>query len=330
MKKSVNILGVVFLIILVIGVFFKKLHLAGAGILTTTGIFLFIAVYFPLFILSLKKQMKAEGSSINSVLMLLGFTGITGLTFGVLAKIMHWPGANIGLWGGAGVLSLALLLYITFSSGDKVRFSMISVLIVIIILGTISFNSFRMGNIRPISDAYSISKTSFSETSRLLWLECEKIMNNQVLHDSTLVDPALRNDLMKMHALVQETDLCIGSIIEKIRNVENSEEYLKQQETKYGYMNERIYSILSAEDGLPELDRKINKYRNLIESLKNSEKEEMVKLSASLKQPFSYEGSELIYNYIGINQLAYNETLNSMFLWKSKIWETEYLIISRL
>ena len=328
MKKSVNIFGLLFVLMLITGVIFKKFHMAGAGVLVTSGIFFFVTIYLPMFIISLRKQMMAERSGMSTIFLLTGSVGIVGLIFGILAKIMHWPGAAIGLWGGTGVLILALLLFILFKSGKTEKISMISVLIVIIILGTFSFNTFRSGNIRSFHDAYSITGTSFSETSKLFWNECEMIIQQKVIADTTGISPSLKTNLLKMHTAAQEIDLHIGQLIEKIRRAESQFANLDDPAEQDEKIRWSLFTILSTEKGISDLDIKIKNFQDLLLLLDGFEMEKRLEFSKELDIPFNYRESDLIYQYLGPNSYESEPVLNGLFLWKSKIWETEFKILS--
>ncbi len=330
MKKSVNIAGVVFLMILFTGIIFKRSHFPGAGILTTLGIFLFITVYLPVFLISLSKQMKSEGSRINKLLLFLGSPGIIILSFGILSKIMHWPGAYIGLWGGIGLISFSLLLYLLINRKANEKISMISVLIVIILLGSFSFNTFRMGNIRSMGDAYAINGAAFSESSGIFRKECEFLVKEKVLSDTTILSPANRNEILKLHSLVQETDIVIGKMIENLRIAENSGFYMQSSPQKSGTMSEIHTDIILGEEGLVAMDREISAYKTFISSIKEVNAEEKDALKAKLVYPFEHQDSGLLFKYLGAYNLSPDICVNTLLLWKSKIWETEYQILEMM
>lgn len=328
MKKSINIAGIVFLIILFTGIIFKRMHFPGAGVLVTLGIFLFIVAYLPAFLYSLFKQMKSEGSPINMILHISGSAGIMVLTFGILAKIMHWPGAYLSLWGGIGVVSFVLLLYLLFYRKGNEKISMISVLIFIILLGSFSFNMFRMSNVRPMEDAYNISGTSFSESSRIFWKECEKLVNEKVFNDTSLLSSPIRKELTQMHLKVQETDLVIGKMIEKIRIVKNSGIDIQSPGEKADMIRDSLAGIILGEKGLAAMDKNISEYKSIITSMNALNAEEKAALTEKLVYPFEYQDSGLLFKYLGVYNLVPEVSENTLMLWKNKIWETEYQLLN--
>jgi hypothetical protein len=328
MKKSINIAGIVFLVILFTGVVFKRMHFEGAGVMTTLGIFLFIAVYLPLFLFFLTKQMKSEGMPFNKFLFFIGSSGIVILTFGILAKIMHWPGAYKSLWGGIGVISFVLLLYLIIYRKGNEKISMISVLIFIILLGSFSFNMFRMGNIRPMEEAYNINGTAFSESSRIFWKECEKLMKEKVIADTTLLSFPTRNELKKLHLQVQKTDLVIGKMIEEIRIVKNSGINIQSEGEKADMIRDSLSGIILGEEGLVAMNINISAYKSLINSMNTINPEEKSTLTERLVYPFEYQDSGLLFKYLGVYNLVPEVCENTLLLWKNKIWETEYQLLN--
>jgi hypothetical protein len=330
MKKSINLAGISFLVILFTGVVFKRLHFPGAGPLVTLSIFLFVVVYLPAFLISLNRVVKTEGFQINKTLLYSGAIGVVLLTAGILSKMMHWPGAIIGLWGGIGIITLVLILLMLINRKGSEKISMISVLIVIILLSSFSFNIFRMGNIRYMGDAYTMNGDAFSASSGIFWSECEKIMTEEVLCDSTKVTPQIKNELMQLHSQMQSTDLTIGNMIEKIRLAENSALSTKTPGQKYDFMSQKLKEILLSKEGLPEMERNFTELKNSITSATVIESEEKTRLVEGLVYPFIHDDNFIQSKYSGIYNFEYEASLNTLFLWKSKLWQTEYQIITLL
>ncbi|MCB8994806.1 MAG: hypothetical protein H6538_04280 [Bacteroidales bacterium] len=328
MKKSINIIGLVVLLILLAGIIFKRLHLPGAGIMVTLSIVLFALLYLPVFMISLSKQMKSEGSPINNLILFLGFPGIIMLSFGILAKIMHWPGASMSIWIGISIILLILIVYLLFFTKSNSGISMISVLIVVILLGSFSFNMFRIGKIRSMDVAYNINGNAFNASSRIFWRECEKIMKDSVLDpDALKITSSQQKELMNIHSLVQETDLVIGAMLEKIRAYENSPLTEKSSKSEIEAMSAGISNILLSEDGLPKLNENIAKYQKLIDESAVIDQDEKEELKSKLEYLFKDKDEGLIFKYLGIYGLSPQLCANSLVIWKNNIWETEYRIL---
>ncbi len=330
MKKSINITGVVFLMFLFTGIIFKRLNVPGAGILTTLGIVLFITVYLPAFLFSLSKQMKSEGSSLNKLLLFLGSPGIMILSFGILSKIMHWPGANIGLWSGIGLISFTLLIYLVINRKANEKISMISVLIAIILLGSFSFNTFRFGNMRSMEDAYDINGAAFSESSDIFRNECEILIHEKVITDTTILSLSNRRELFQLHSLVQETDFVIGNMIENLRTAQNPELYRQSASQKSGAISEIQSEIILGEEGLVVMDRKISALITLIDSMNEVNSDKKDAITSMLVYPFEQQDSGLQFKYLGTYNLFPDICINTLLIWKCKIWETEHKILDMI
>lgn len=330
MKKSINITGVVFLMFLFTGIIFKRFNVPGAGILTTLGMVLFITVYLPVFLFSLSKQMKSEGSSQNKFLLFIGSTGIMILSFGILSKIMHWPGANIGLWSGIGLISFTLLIYLVINRKANEKISMISVLIAIILLGSFSFNTFRFGNMRSMEDAYAINGAAFSESSDIFRKECEILIHEKVITDTTILSLPNRRELFQFHSLVQETDFVIGNMIENLRTAQNPELYSQSASQKSGAISEIQPEIILEEEGLVAMDRKISALITLINSMNEVNPEEKDAITSMLVYPFEQQDSGLQFKYLGTYNLLPDICINTLLIWKCKIWETEHRILDMI
>ncbi len=330
MKKSIITAGIVILAIVITGIFFKRLHLPGAGIIYTLGILLFSVVFIPAFLVTLAKQLRDKGSRIGGIFLLFGFTGIIAVTFGGLAKLMHWPGATVGLLGGIGLLSLVLLLFMLFNWRDNERVSMISVLIVVILLGSFSFNIFRSAHIRNVNEACAINGTSFFESSQIFRKECDRLINERVLSDSLNSYSTERNYLLKLHLLAQENELIINGMLEKIWLAEsNGLDRLESRGKSSGnrVLWDKIYSILMTDEGLPMLDRKMSEYRSHILSLEGLPSGEMESLTSDLVYPFRQENAGIQNNYLFVNEFGPEVSINALLLWRSKVWETEFTVL---
>jgi len=328
MKKTLNILGIIFLVMFFTGILFKRLHYPGAGILITLGMFLFVTIYITGFLISLSKLNGSGASVKNRILLILGFPANLLLSFGILAKIQHWPGASIGLWSGIGLFSLLFLIFLLVGKKEDQRISMISVLIVVVLLGSFSFNTFRIGHFRPMTDAYSLNRTSFSESSKVFWKSCESRINLLSKNDSSLLETSVRNELLNLHSKVQETDLILGQMIEKISIAENEAVSLAKESQKYEFMTQKVNSIFNSNEGINLLDQKMTELQNLINGLSKLEAVKKQALIGELQYPFNYEGAELVYKFTGMQDYNSEVTMCTLLLWKSKIWQIEYQLIN--
>lgn len=97
MKKFMYILGTIAPSLVIIGAFFKLMHWFGSGVLLVMGSFLLGAVYLPVFAMVSIRDTRKKEKQVNKLLyvagVLTGFVFITSMLF----KIMHWPGAGLGV-----------------------------------------------------------------------------------------------------------------------------------------------------------------------------------------------------------------------------------------
>ncbi|MBE0653504.1 MAG: hypothetical protein IH594_06885, partial [Bacteroidales bacterium] len=65
MKKPINIIGGILILVVLTGVIFKRLHLPGASILLTVGIVFFTLAYLPVYIRLIYKAAGESGYAFN-------------------------------------------------------------------------------------------------------------------------------------------------------------------------------------------------------------------------------------------------------------------------
>lgn len=103
MKTTMKLTGVFSVVLLIVGTLFKINHWPMAGLLLTLGFFILCVFFLP----SAYYIMHKEGKDKRLIaLYVSAFIGSAGFFLGILYKIQHWPGANIMLTGGTGVLCL--------------------------------------------------------------------------------------------------------------------------------------------------------------------------------------------------------------------------------
>ncbi|MES2397977.1 MAG: hypothetical protein V4549_18335, partial [Bacteroidota bacterium] len=106
MKKTMNAVGIIASISIVLGSIFKFQHWAGANIMMISGVILITLVFLPLmFTLKLRESTEKRDRTI----LILGGTIVILIVIALSFKLMHWPGGNSLL--GISILSL-LLLYV--------------------------------------------------------------------------------------------------------------------------------------------------------------------------------------------------------------------------
>ncbi len=115
MKKLMIISGTSSAFLLLVGSFFKAMHLPGAGVLLVLGVVFFSMVFLPMLYVVKSKELKTAGDK-----GVLGLSIAMGslLCLAAMFKVMHWPGANVMWISGIGI-SLIALLPLYFFNGIK-------------------------------------------------------------------------------------------------------------------------------------------------------------------------------------------------------------------
>jgi len=104
MKKTMIISGIFSALTMSLGIFFKFMHWPGAAILILLGVVFLGIVFLPLmFILKTKEKQSKKDKLIIAIGTLFGIL----ISFSILFKIFHWPGANL-----IGMISIGILLLI--------------------------------------------------------------------------------------------------------------------------------------------------------------------------------------------------------------------------
>jgi hypothetical protein len=115
MKKSTQILGLISALLFFTGTVFKSMHWAGAGVIITLAVPLFVFGYFLMYTLDRNKlQDSGLFKGINFISFVL--TALIGFSF--LFKIQHWPGAGVLFY--AGHISFLLIIILQFIAISKI------------------------------------------------------------------------------------------------------------------------------------------------------------------------------------------------------------------
>ncbi len=320
MKKSINIAGIVFLLILFAGIVFKRMHCPGAGIMLTLSLLLFITVYLPAFFRALYRQMSAEGRPAGKLTVIASAAGIIILTFGILAKIMHWPGAGYGLWIGIATTSVAVLVYLLANRRSETNIPLAPVLIITIVLGFFSFNMFRFGNLRPMTVAYNQCGEASKQSAVLLSERCAEI----------LADPAnaaLSEKLEKISGLANAADGILEGMNTGISRASAEAEDISPKK-RDEFFQSSIGRIFSGEKGFSAFETDIKAFKSLVS---NSEfcnaglKEKIYTLLAG-----QYSDGEPIpgFTFIGVYAFRPEICTGSINIWRNRVREAEYLALS--
>ena len=131
MKKVMIMSGIISATLFSCGIAFKFMQWAGASLGIVLGIGIFCLVFLPL-VFTLKAKEKQQNK--DKVLMALGALSAISMSFSILFRIMHWPGAvNLGYLTIAILVLVYLPISLTFglrNSDTKVNTIVNSVLLV--------------------------------------------------------------------------------------------------------------------------------------------------------------------------------------------------------
>lgn len=112
MKKTMQIFGLVSMVLVALGAVLKIQHWPGAGILLTLGFLLLGLVFAPAALYILKRESRLKSSMLTYM---ISVAGLICFIFGFLFKIQHWPGAGILLVVGFSMISAILIPAVLFA-----------------------------------------------------------------------------------------------------------------------------------------------------------------------------------------------------------------------
>jgi hypothetical protein len=158
MKQKIYILGLITVLIVFTGLVFKINHFAGAGIILTLGIVIFVLLFLPL---ALRDHYKAEGDRRNLTLYIVTWITCFLVFTAMLFKIMHWPLAGIMLLITLPfpyVVFLPVFLAVTSKNKNFNIYNTVFVLLLLVISSV--FSALLALNVSRdrIDDSYNLSR----------------------------------------------------------------------------------------------------------------------------------------------------------------------------
>ncbi len=102
MKRVGPVLGIIGAGLLMTGMFFKAVHMAGSGILVSLGVLIINFGFLPFVLIGQWRELTPQ----KRVEYFLGITGVALMLNGMLFKTQHWPTAGIQM-----TLAVALLIF---------------------------------------------------------------------------------------------------------------------------------------------------------------------------------------------------------------------------
>lgn len=106
MKRTLKITGLLTIVLCLIGSLLKFLHVPGAGLVLFSSLCFFGLIFIPLNIIV---KLKYEKEQTNKVIVTFGLILGMFITFGLIFKTFHWPGATIITMSGVLVFALVFV-----------------------------------------------------------------------------------------------------------------------------------------------------------------------------------------------------------------------------
>jgi uncharacterized membrane protein len=188
MKKIMIISGTFSAAVMSLGIFFKFMHWPGAAICILLGIVVSSLVFLPLLF-----TLKAKEKQTIKDKLILGLATASGIliSFAVLFKIMHWPGANL-MGTTFVIIMLALYIPLSFFSGIKNPEAKINTIVTTIIMIMGSGLFLTLVNAKPTSRNLSDSEIEYLADDELMIMKEAKNLYEISENDTSLTKSIIR------------------------------------------------------------------------------------------------------------------------------------------
>lgn len=193
MKKTVNIAGLLTVLLTVTGAILKVLHLPGAGISIVLGIAFFSLIFLPLMVIL---KFRDEATPTDKLVLSTGFLIGAVTAIGVLFKLMHWPTANILMIGGiSGLTFLYVPLYFfTRIRRPELRFNTIINSVLMMAAGGLLFSLMNLSSSEKI-------KENDAKSQQLM---AEQVNELKAISATKTMDVKLEQQLQEVEAKIEE------------------------------------------------------------------------------------------------------------------------------
>lgn len=225
MKKTMIISGVLSVILLITGSFFKIMYWPGAGPLLVLGIAIVSFLFLPFMFLLKSKDVSTKH---DKLLVAIGSLIGISLCLSTLFSIMHWPGSTI-LWLATITLSGLVFIPMYFFNGIRKPEMKINTIVISVLLVSATTLVFMMVNIRPAKEQTRIKICSYIQSEDLL----KKMQHNfnqnnsgkneladdinstteqikELIWENTIGQPTIPKDFEKENIIVIERDLGVA------------------------------------------------------------------------------------------------------------------------
>ena len=216
MKKFMYILGIIAPSLLIIGAFFKLMHWFGSGILLVLGTLLLGAVYLPVFAMVNIRDTRKKEKRVNLTLYVTGV--ITGFVFitAFLFKIMHWPGAGLGILISV-ILAVAVFIPVLAAHALKNKENQLhnfSILIFVLSFMAVNIMLFALKVSKNVLHSMVVSAEVNISTSKTLGAGNALLLKEAGMNDQ--LSPDLLDQASAIHTATGELDSYLQGLMSDI------------------------------------------------------------------------------------------------------------------
>jgi uncharacterized membrane protein (DUF106 family) len=230
MKKTMKVSGVLSTSLLMFGSLFKINHWPGAGLILVLGFFILCFLFLP----SAYYVMHGENKNQRMIFLYISaFLGSIGFFLGLLFKIMHWPGANILLICGLGVLGIiflpALLVYLLKTAknqSEKIIYSIGIIAGVIYLFGFLSKMMQWPGAVLLLTLGSAVLVAIFLPALTVFWYKNEKFVKGSFVYLIAAISWFI---LFSILISINISRSVINNIVEENRTVQKTIDVLQKQ-----------------------------------------------------------------------------------------------------
>ncbi|MBE0654032.1 MAG: hypothetical protein IH594_09550, partial [Bacteroidales bacterium] len=263
-----------------------------------------------------------SGYAFNKYLVLLTVTGLIAFCFGALFRIMHWPGTAMLIWLGILVISIGLTLFVIVNQKQFFEsLSMISVLLAILILGTFAFNFTNMSRYRNLLDAQEIINPVLEESSDQIKNYCENELRELEL--VAIYDSTANENLITIHTMAIAMDRNLQT---KISELYDFLELAEMEEFSFDKRKSKIHEMLFASNFIKSLDEDLSRYNARVIELQKDKGSDSAGMQDYLMEGMDYRPGDLTTRYFGSGVIYSEEVINSLEIWRNRIWRLRYTL----
>jgi len=307
MKKSIYIIGVIFLSITLLATLFKVGHLQGAGVLLVVGLGGLTFAFLPL---AFSKLLKSTDDKLLKFVYTAAFISFSVDFIGMLFKILHWPGAGILMIVGIPLpFILFLPAYITYHNKRKLKTDINFSAIVLFMIYLAVFSSLLAFDAKK-SDYVAYAHSAYEVSARNQYLVSETTSNIDTDISVSVSELVKQIEVIKQKLIKQASD-------------ENSD--IIQSDGTINYyqmsgMGNKLKLNLINEVGFVKFNEEFEKFNDLLKiKFDNSNTERLIDEIDTYRLP-KYEGEMPI-----VAQIPLIVTLSVLSDWQNKLLLISYM-----